>query len=226
MSEEGGAPAPETDRADDAPEPTGPGARELLLRAGLATVVGAAAGLAFVALAGEMRSWVFFLFIGLFLGGLTGLAGFAERRGGGRGWPAQLGLGLALFVAAFAWGTASIFQAAWTQAALSVGLDAAGAELERFLGQVADRPEPLLRIFGPLAALVAAPAVVRMRAGRWPAHAAVGGLTLGAGWLAADEYKFRELVVVLGGGLLLAGWASAWGAAVLARRWWPSPPGA
>lgn len=205
----------------EAPEPAG--AREVLLRAGLGGLLAALAGIAFVVLADEWSSWVFFVFMGLFLGGLTGLAGFVERRGAGRGWPAQVGLALALFAGALVWGTASIFQAMWTQAALRGGPDVASAELQRFLGRVAAEPEPLLRIFVPLGAVIAAAALVRMRDGRWRAHLAVGGLTLGAGQLVAGEPKFRQLAFVLGAGLLLAGWFSAWAAGVLARRWWPAP---
>ncbi len=215
--EDSGAP-----RAGDTSD--APGARELLLRASLGTLLGALAGEAFAVLGGEQNNGWFFAFMGLFLGGLTGLAGFAERRGAGRGWPVQLGLSLALFAGAMAWGTASIFQAASTQAALRAGPDAAGIELQRFLARVVDDPEPLLRIFAPLAAVVAVPALVRMRGGRWPAHLSAGGLALSAGWLVADDQKFRELVLVLGVGLLLAGWASAWTAGALARRWWPATP--
>ena len=215
------AQAPAGPVASASPEPLR-GAREILLRAALATLLGALAGGAFAVLGGERNSWVFFVFIGLFLGGLTGLAGFAERRGVGRRWPAQLGLSATLFVGAMAWGTASIFQAAWTQAAMRGGPDAAGVELERFLAQVFGEPEPLLRIFAPLAAMVTAPALVRMRGGRWPAHLAAAGLALGAGWVVADDAKFRELVLVLGGGLLLASWASTWAAGALTRRWWPA----
>lgn len=206
----------------EAPAPTA--SRELVLRASLATLLGATAGGAFVVLAGEQGDWVFFVYIGLFLGGLTGLAGFAERRGAGRGWPAQLGLSLALFAGAMAWGTASIFQAVWTQAALRGGLDAAGVELQRFLAQVAREPQPLVHAFGPLAAAVTAPALVRMRGGRWRAHLVAAGLALGGGWVVAARPQFQELALILGAGLLLAGWASAWTASVLARRWWATPP--
>lgn len=207
-------------------EPAPPGARELLLRTALGTLLGLLPACVFIALLPSgRREWYYFVAIGLFLGGITGLAGFVERLGATRGAAAQVGLALALWPLTAAWGLASVFQAEWTKAALSAGPGVADDRLLQLLSRL--KLDRIVALFAPLGAVVAALALVRMRRGRWLAQAAAGALPVVVGaYLAPRMGRDPEFVLVFGAGLLGLDASSRWAAGKLARRWWPDaePP--
>lgn len=199
-------------------------AREVVLRGAIGALLGVAAGLLYPLLDGAAgREWYLFASVGLFLGGLAGLAGFVERLGAGRRLRDQVVLSLALLVVSAAWGLAAIFQAEWARLVVQGGPEGARAGLQTYLDALIDRPGFFLRLFGPLGGFVAAPALVRMRGGGWRAQLLLSApATLGLAALVAEDGPTRLLLLVLGAGLLVGNAVSAWLAGALARRWWPS----
>lgn len=202
------------------PARSAPGAWEALLRGAIGALLGVVAGLGFPLMdRSARREWYLFASIGLFLGGLAGLAGFVEQLGAGRRLRRQLGLSLLLLLASSAWGLASIFQAEWTRLVLQGGPAGAGAGIQTYLDYLVEKPAFFVRLFLPLGAFVAAPALVRMRGGDWRAHVLlVAPATLGFAALVAEDGDMRALVLILGPGLLIANAASAWAASAIARR--------
>lgn len=198
---------------------------EVLLRGAIGALLGTVAGLGFPLLdRAAAREWYLFASMGLFLGGLAGLAGFVERLAAGRRLRAQVGLTLLLLGVSSAWGLASIFQAEWTRLVLQGGPEGARAGIQKYLDYLVEKPAFFVRLFGPLGAFVAAPALVRMRGGGWRAQLLLAApLSLGLAALAAEDGDMRVLLLVLGPGLLAANAVSAWAAGALARRCWPAP---
>jgi len=211
---------------DSTTEPAPPGAWEVLARGAIGALLGVVAGLGFpLTDRSARREWYLFASIGLFLGGLAGLAGFVERLGAGRRLRRQLGLTLLLLLGSSAWGLASIFQAEWTRLVLQGGPEGARAGIQTYLDYLVERPAFFARLFLPLGAFVAAPALVRMRGGGWRAQLLVAApASLGLAALVAEDGDMRALLLILGPGLLIASGLSAWAAGALARRRGRSTP--
>ena len=197
------------------------GARVVLLRAAIGVVLGVVpAGLSLAAM-GTSREWHFHLGLGLFLGGMTGLGGFVERAGARRGAWAQVGLAVAFSLLVTVWALASIFQAQWTVLLLTAGADKARDGVEELLRGLLRELDVIPRLFLPLGAVVGAHTLARTRRAGAARQLAYVAVPLVVGTL--TSLRSPGLLTTLGVGLVATNAASAWAAAALARRWWPSP---